>query len=134
MPLSLDDANKAIQFAQAKAKELGVKVSVAVVDEGAHLVALQRMDGAPPISQVIAEGKAVGAAMFQRDGASLLTTANDRPVFYTAVSGMARTRMVPGPGSLVLHRGGGVVGAIGVSGARPEQDLECAEAGVRAIA
>jgi glc operon protein GlcG len=133
MPLTLQDATKAIQSAHAKAKELGVKVSVAVVDEGAHLVALQRMDGAPPVSPVIAEGKAVAAAMFHRDGASLLTTANDRPVFYAAVSGMARTRMVPGPGSLLIERDGVVAGAIGVSGAKPEQDLECAQAGVSAL-
>jgi uncharacterized protein GlcG (DUF336 family) len=133
MPLTLEDASKAIRSAQAKAKELGVKVSVAVVDEGAHLVALQRMDGAPPVSPVIAEGKAVAAAMFLRDGASLLTTANDRPVFYNAVSGMARTRMVPGPGSLLVQRDGVVQGAIGVSGAKPDQDLECAESGVRAL-
>jgi uncharacterized protein GlcG (DUF336 family) len=131
--LGVEEANKAIHFAQAKAKELGVKVSVAVVDDGAHLVALQRMDGAMPVSPVIAEGKAVAAAMFNRDGASLLTTANERPVFYAAVSGMARTRMVPGPGSLLLHRDGVTVGAIGVSGAKPEQDLECAQAGVRAL-
>jgi uncharacterized protein GlcG (DUF336 family) len=71
--------------------------------------------------------------MFQRDGAALLQTANERPVFYAAVSGMARTRMVPGPGSLLVKRDGVVGGAIGVSGAKPEQDLECAEAGVRAF-
>jgi glc operon protein GlcG len=133
MPLSLGDAEKIIESAHAKATALGLQVSVAVVDEGAHLIALMRMDGAPPVSPVIAEGKAVGAAMFHRDGASLLSIANDRPAFFNAVSGMARTRVVPGPGSVLITRHGVILGAVGVSGARPEQDLECAQAGIGSI-
>ena len=91
------------------------------------------MDGAIPISPQIAEAKAVSAAMFQRDGGSLLQTATERPAFFSAVSGLTRTKLVPGPGSVLLERDGAVVGAIGVSGARPEQDLECAEAGAAAF-
>jgi glc operon protein GlcG len=134
MPLNLQDAEKVIEAAQARATALDLRVSIAVVDEGAHLIALKRMDGAAPISPLVAEGKAVGAAMFFRDGASLLSIATDRPVFYNAVSGMARTRIVPGPGSVLIKRGGVVVGAVGVSGAKPEQDLECAEAGLASLA
>ena len=133
MPLPLADAQKVVHAAIAHALKLGIRVSVAVVDEGAHLIVLERMDGAPPISPQIAEGKAVGAAMFIRDGASLLTIANDRPAFFNAVSGMARTRVVPGPGSVVVTRDQSVVGAVGVSGGKPEQDLECAEAGVSSL-
>jgi len=133
MSIRLADALRIIDAATSKARELGIHVSVAVVDAGAHLVALQRMDGAPPVSPVIAEGKAVGAAMFLRDGAAMLTMANDRPAFYAAVSAMARTRIVPGPGSLLIQRDGAVAGAVGVSGGKPEQDLECAEAGLNAL-
>src|SRR5713226_6264590 len=50
MPLSLRDATKVIDAAHVKALHLGVKVTAAVVDEGGHLVALGRMDGAPPLS------------------------------------------------------------------------------------
>jgi uncharacterized protein GlcG (DUF336 family) len=131
--LKLAEAQNVIAAAQMKAAELGIKVSVAVVDAGSHLVALERMDGAPPVSPAIAEGKAVGAAMFLRDGAAMLTIANDRPAFYAAVAGMARTKIVPGPGSLLIQRDGSVVGAVGVSGGKPEQDLECAEAGLTAL-
>ena len=133
MSIALADARKIIAAAQAKASGLGIQVSVAVIDAGAHLVALERMDGASPVSPVIAEGKAVGAAMFLRDGAAMLTIANDRPAFYAAVSGMARTRIVPGPGSLLIQRDGAVLGAVGVSGGKPEQDLECAEAGLSSL-
>jgi len=112
-----------------KADALGIKVSIAVVDDGAHLVALNRMDGAPPLSPPVAEGKAMGAALLRRDGGALLTLANDRPAFWSAVKEMTRGTMVPGLGSLPIQKDGTVVGAVGVSGGRPEQDAECAEAG-----
>jgi glc operon protein GlcG len=124
-----EQAREIIEASHVRAAHLNLRVSVAVVDAGAHLIALGRMDGANPISPQIAEAKAVSAAMFQRDGGSLLQTATERPAFYTAVSGLTRTRLVPGQGSVLLERDGAVVGAIGVSGAKPEQDLECAEAG-----
>jgi len=129
-----EQAREIIEAMHARAAHLNLRVSVAVVDAGAHLIALGRMDGAIPISPQIAEAKAVSAAMFQRDGGSLLQTATERPAFFTAVSGLTRTKLVPGPGSVLLERDGAVVGAIGVSGAKPEQDLDCAEAGLRAIA
>jgi glc operon protein GlcG len=130
--LSLADAESIIAAALAHASKLGIRVSVAVVDAGGHLVALQRMDGAMPISPQIAEGKAVGAAMFMRDGGSLLTIANERPAFFNSVTGMAR-KLVPGPGSVLVTRENAVMGAVGVSGGKPEQDLECAEAGVSSL-
>jgi glc operon protein GlcG len=129
MPLSLSDAQRAIERAHGKAAELGLKVTVAVVDAGGLLVALGRMDGAPPISPQIAEAKAVGAAIFLRDGGWLAQTAQDRPGFFNAVDRLARVPLIPGPGSALLKRDDAVIGAIGVSGARPDQDLECAEAG-----
>jgi uncharacterized protein GlcG (DUF336 family) len=127
--LKYEQAREIIEAAHVRAAHLNLRVSVAVVDAGAHLIALGRMDGAIPISPQIAEAKAVSAAMFQRDGGSLLQTATERPAFFTAVSGLTRTKLVPGQGSVLLEREGVVVGAIGVSGAKPEQDLECAEAG-----
>lgn len=134
MSLTLEDANRLIAAAQEKAASINVKVTVAVVDEGAHLIALSRMDGANPVSPPIAQGKAVGAAMFRRDGAWLLSTANDRQAFWAAVNGMAGKDIVPGPGSLPITRDGKVIGAIGVSGAAPNEDLACAEAAVSSLA
>jgi glc operon protein GlcG len=133
MPLSLKDAQQVINRAHAKAAELGVRVTVAVVDEGGHLIALGRMDGAMTLSPQIAEAKAVGAAMFGRDGGALLQMSTDRPAFFDAVGELVRTPLVPGPGSLPITRDGKPAGAVGVSGARPEQDLECAEAGLSSL-
>ena len=130
MPLNLHDANQVVGRAHAKAAELGVRVTVAVVDEGGLVIALARMDGAPPLSPQIAEAKAVGAAMLQRDGAGLAEIAKDRPGFFSVADRLVRVPIVPGLGSVLIRREGKVLGAVGVSGARPEQDLECAEAGV----
>jgi uncharacterized protein GlcG (DUF336 family) len=130
MPLSLHDANEVISHAQAKATSLGIRVTVAVVDEGGLLIALARMDGAPPLSPQVAEAKAVGAAMLHRDGASLAELAKDRPGFFSVADRMVRVPIVPGLGSVLVRRDGKVLGAVGVSGGRPEQDLECAEAGL----
>jgi uncharacterized protein GlcG (DUF336 family) len=133
MTLTLADAEKVITATHAHAAKLDIRVSIAVVDLGGNLVALKRMDGATPMTPAVAEGKALGAAMFQRDGGWLLSVANDRPAFYGAISGMARRQMVPGLGSLPITKGGEILGAVGVSGGKPEQDLECAEAGVSSL-
>jgi glc operon protein GlcG len=130
MALNLHDANEVIGRAHAKATELGIRVTVAVVDEGGLLIALARMDGAPPLTPQVAEAKAVGAAMLHRDGASLGELAKDRPGFFSVVDRLVRVPIVPGLGSVLIRRDGSVLGAVGVSGGRPEQDLECAEAGI----
>jgi len=111
--MTLEEAQAIVTRSHAKAAELGIHITVAVVDDGGHLVALGRMDGAPSISAQVAEAKAVGAAMLHRDGQSLADLAKDRPGF--------------------IKRDGRVVGAVGVSGGKPDQDLECAEAGLTAI-
>src|SRR5437879_1313845 len=133
MALSLADANKVVARAHAKATELGIRVTVAVVDEGGLLIALARMDGAPPLGPQIAEAKAVGAAMLHRDGASLAELAKDRPGFFSVADRLVRVPMVPGLGSVLIRRDGKVQGAVGVSGGRPEQDLECAQGGLESI-
>jgi glc operon protein GlcG len=129
--LSLSDANKVIDKAHAKAAQLGIKVTVAVVDEGGLLIALGRMDGAVPLSPQLAEAKAVGAAMFLRDGGALAQMAQDRPGFFSAADRLVRVPLIPGLGSVPISEDTKIIGAVGVSGGRPEQDLECAEAGLQ---
>jgi uncharacterized protein GlcG (DUF336 family) len=133
MPLSSADAQRLIAAAHGRAQQLGIKVTVAVVDEGGLLQWLGRMDGAPPISAQIAESKACGAALWHRDGASLAQVAQERPPFFEAVGRLVRLPIIPGLGSTLVRRDGAVLGAAGVSGGKPEQDLDCAEAGLRAL-
>jgi uncharacterized protein GlcG (DUF336 family) len=94
------------------------------------LQALSRMDGAPPLSAQIAEAKAVGAAVWQRDGDSLFELQNGRPAFFEQVSRLTRLPILPALGSVLIRRGEAVLGAVGVSGARPEQDKQCALSGL----
>ena len=128
--MELQAAQEIVGRAHARARELGIKVTVAVVDSGGLLVALARMDGAPPLSPQIAEAKAVGAAMTFRDGASLAELAKERPGFFSVIDRLVRVPIVPGLGSVLIRRDDQVVGAVGVSGGKPEQDLDCAQAGV----
>jgi uncharacterized protein GlcG (DUF336 family) len=110
-----------------------LRVTVAVVDEGGLLKALGRMDGAPPLSAQIAEAKAVGAALWHRDGDQLASVQESRAAFFASVSQLVRLPIIPADGSFVIRDGDAVLGAAGVSGAKPEEDRACAEAGVAAV-
>src|SRR5207244_1915495 len=129
-PSTRKESHDVVSRAHEKAAVLSIRVTVAVVDEGGLLIALGRMDGAPPLSPQVAEAKAVGAAMLYRDGAGLAELAKDRPGFFSVADRLVRVPIVPGLGSILIRREGNVLGAVGVSGGKPEQDLECAEAGL----
>src|ERR1044071_584752 len=133
MPLTLEQSQTLIAAAQEKAVENGWNVTVAVVDEGGLLKALARMDGAPPLSAQIAEAKAVGAALWHRDGDELAAVQESRAAFFDQVSSLVRVPIVPADGSVVVRAGATGLGAVGVSGAKPEEDRACAEAGVAAV-
>jgi glc operon protein GlcG len=133
MPLTLPEAQKVIEGAHRHAAANGWRISVAVVDEGGLLKALGRMDGAPPLSSQIAESKAAGAALWHRDGDSLLQVQGSRPAFFEQVSRLARLPLIPALGSVLIRRDDAVLGAVGVSGAAPEQDKECGLTGLAAL-
>jgi len=133
MPLAYEEAMRVIEGAHERARQLGIRVTAAVLDEGGLLQALARMDGAPPLSAQIAEAKAVGAALWHRDGASLAQVSQERPAFLQAVAQMVRVPIIPGQGSTLIRRDAVILGAVGVSGGKPEQDLDCAEHGLREL-
>src|SRR5438552_7139489 len=113
MPLSGDECRRLIDAAHGRAGQIGIRVTVAVVDEGGLLFALARMDGAPPISAQIAEAKANGAALTLRDGAAMAQLAQERPAFFAVVDRLTRMPAVPGLGSVVIRRDNAVLGAVG---------------------
>src|SRR5438477_413352 len=112
MPLSCEEALRVVAAAHERARNAGLRVTVAVVDEGGLLQALGRMDGAPPLSAQIAESKAVGAAVWHRDGDSLAAVHRERPAFFAQVDRLVRTPIIPGLGSLLIRRGDAVLGAV----------------------
>jgi glc operon protein GlcG len=133
MPVTNAEAQKVIAAAHARAAEIGIRASVAIVDEGGLLQWLGRMDGSPPLAGQIAESKASGCALTLREGASMAEVHKERPAFFAVLDKLARMPLVPGLGSLLIKRGDAVVGAIGVSGGKPDQDLDCATAALKSI-
>jgi glc operon protein GlcG len=133
MPLKIDEVNKVLAAAHKKAADLGIRITVCVVDEGGFVQGTSRMDGAPPMSPQVAEAKASGCAYTMRDGGTLAQVYAERPGFFAVVKELARMPLVPGLGSSLIKRGDAVLGAVGASGGKPEQDLECCTAGLAAL-
>jgi uncharacterized protein GlcG (DUF336 family) len=117
----LADARAILDRALAHAGELGVPMTIAIVDGGGNLVALQRMDGAGFATPEVAWGKAwTTAALEGRFGAAI--------PFSAAVSVATHGRFTPRQGGLPLAGGGGV----GASGGTGEQDEDVVRAGIGA--
>ncbi|HEX5198478.1 heme-binding protein [Paractinoplanes rhizophilus] len=133
MPITLREAHELIDSAHRRARELSASIAVAVVDEGGHLQALGRMDGAPPLSAGIAEHKAASVALIRRDGAALRQMQQAWPAFFSQVDRAAGRPILAGAGSMLIRRADAVLGAIAVSGGLPEQDDECAEAALAGL-
>ena len=128
MALTLDEANRIIQGAIAKARELDIRISVAVCDAGGHLLAFQRMDNAIWAGAYGSQGKAVASAAFGRTSGELTERANHpTPRGSSAASG---DRMIMGQGAVPILRDGAIAGACGVGGGTAQQDEDCARAGV----
>jgi glc operon protein GlcG len=128
-PISLADAKKAMAAAEAEATKNGWAVAIAIVDSGANLVMLQRLDNAQLSSVRIAEQKARTAAEFRRP----------TKVFEDAVAGGGIGLRVlsfgasVAEGGVLIVSGGKVIGAIGVSGVQSQQDAQVAQAGADAL-
>ncbi|MEV4515426.1 heme-binding protein [Dactylosporangium sp. NPDC049525] len=133
MPVTLEEAHELIARAHRRAGELGSHVTVAIVDEGGHLQALGRMDGAPPLSAQLATGKAASVALIRRDGAALRDMQQAWPALFGQLDQVAGRPILAGAGSLLIRRADTVLGAIAVSGGQPQHDDECAEAGLRGL-
>ncbi len=129
--LSLDEAVRMLAAAVKAAEDMDVKVAVAVLDPRGDLIALHRMDGALWRSVPISQGKAAASAAWDAPSGDLRERW-DQPVL-RALSMMENGRLIPWPGAVPVRHGDELVGAVGVSGARPEQDEEIAKAGVAAI-
>ena len=135
MPLTLEEAQAVITGAHERAAKIAAPVTVAVVDEGGHLQALGRMNGAPPLSARIAETKAASVALFRRDGAELRRMQEAWPAFFAQLDQAVRVPILTGAGAALIRRGDTVVGALAVSGGTmPGQDDECAEAALTVLA
>ena len=106
MALSLADANRIIGASIAAADEMGIKLSVAVVDAGGQLVAFQRMEGAIAVSATAAPGKAVGSVFFGRDSREI----NPESPVMQAIINSQGGRIIPAQGAIPIYQDGALVG------------------------
>ena len=122
--LSLADARLLIEGARAEAERQELGVSIAVVDDAGVLVALERLDAARLHTPEVAWRKARTAAIARTETGTLQAQVKEHPAYATFPD------RVPIEGGLPIEHEGEVVGAIGVSGGRTEEDVAVGRAGV----
>lgn len=128
--LSLSDVKAIATAAEAEAVKNVWSVTIAIVDDGGHLLWLQRLDGAAPISSHIAPAKARTAALGRRESK-----------VYEEIINQGRTSFLSAPtiegmleGGVPIIVAGQCVGAVGVSGVKSSEDAQVARAGIAAVA
>ncbi len=132
--LTLAEAETIIDAALARGRELELgKLSVVVLDDGGHQIAMKREDGSEFMRPLIANAKAWGALGMGLPSRLLHERAKTLPVFMGALSELSGGRLVALPGGVIVRDADGqVLGAVGVSGDVSEPDEVCAVAGVEA--
>jgi glc operon protein GlcG len=128
--LELQDVQKIAAAAQAEAVRNGWAVSIAIVDDGGHLLHFQRLDGVAAISSVIAQAKARTAALGRRESKVYEDMINGGRQSFLSVS--ALDGMLEGGVPILVD--GRCVGAVGVSGVKSHEDAQIARAGIVALA
>ena len=130
--LTLEGAKAVLAAAERRAVEIGVPMNIAIVDDGGHLLAFSRMDGAKLSSVRIAITKAHGSAIRRLPtGPSGGDPSSVLPSLSLAIaSGAAQT---PLRGGLPILADGECIGAIGVSNGTEEQDVDVAKTGAAAL-
>jgi uncharacterized protein GlcG (DUF336 family) len=128
MSLTLAEANKVVQGALDKAREMSIRISVAVCDAGGRLMAFNRMDGAIWGSVYGCQGKAIASVAFGRASGELQERAG-APIIQ-GIMAAEGGHMIPSQGAVPIMRDGVAIGACGVGGGTAQQDEDCAQAGV----
>ena len=128
MAITLEEANRMVEGAIAKANEMNIKINVSVCDAGGRLIAFNRMDGAIWGGVYGAQGKAVASAAFGRTSGELQERA-ESPII-KGILGAEGGHGIPSQGAAPVIRNGGVDGAVGVGGGTSQQDEDCAKAGI----
>jgi len=127
--LTLEDVKKIAAAAEAEAVKNNWAVTIAIVDDGGHLLWLQRMDGVAPISSHIAPAKAKTAALGKRESRIYEELINNGRVSFLSapeIEGMLE-------GGVPVIYEGHCVGAVGVSGVKSIEDAQVAKAGIAAM-
>ena len=136
--LTLAGARAIIAGAAAKAQAMGLKENIAVVDDGGHLIAFERMEGARPASVYTALTKATTAATLrQPSGPFPPGTTHPDPLLNLSLENAAAAsggKITTLYGGVPVVVDGQVIGGVGVGGGTGEQDAQVARAGIQAFA
>ena len=127
--LEFADIKAIAAAAETEALQNNWAVTIAIVDDGGHLLHLQRLDGAPPISAHIAPAKANTAALGRRESKVYEDVINGGRMSFLsapALQGMLE-------GGVPMIKDGHCIGAVGVSGVKSNEDAQIARAGMAAI-
>ena len=127
--LSLNDVKRIAAAAEAEALANNWNVTISIVDDGGHLLWLQRLDGAPAISAQISPAKAHTAALGRRESKGYEDMINQGRVSFLSAPGLQG--MLEGGVPIVVD--GHFVGAVGVSGVKSSEDVQIARAGIAAL-
>jgi uncharacterized protein GlcG (DUF336 family) len=135
MKLTLEHARKIIAVALEKGNAMGLKpLTVAVLDAGGALIALERSDGASRMRPEIATGKANGAIALGMGSRAIFNRAREQPYFIQAMNALADGVLVPVPGGVLIRsENGDIVGAVGITGDNSDNDEACAVAAIEAV-
>lgn len=127
--LELADVKAVAAAAEKEALAHQWAVSIAIVDDGGHLLWLQRLDGAAPISAQIAPGKARTAALGRRESRVYEEMINGGRVSFLSAPGLEGLL----EGGVPILKDGQCIGAVGVSGVKSTEDAQIARAGIAAL-
>lgn len=129
--MNLDLANALIAAALEYRRARDMKpLTIAVIDAGGHLVALQREDGTSNLRAEIAQGKAKGAIAMGLGSRALFNRAQEQPYFIDAMNALNGGALVPVPGGVLIRRDGVLIGAMGITGDSSDNDEACAVAAI----
>lgn len=126
--LNLNDAKKIAAAAEAEAKQNSWPVVITILDDGGHLLLLQRMDNVQYGSVNVAIEKARAAIAFRRPTKVLESNITEGRLHYLGLPGA-----LPVEGGIPIIVDGQFVGAVGVSGVRSSQDAQIAQAGINTL-
>ncbi|MGZ5180100.1 MAG: GlcG/HbpS family heme-binding protein [Ramlibacter sp.] len=127
--LELADIKAIAAAAEAEALKNHWAVAIAIVDDGGHLLWLQRLDGAAPISSQIAPAKAHTAAVGRRESRLYEEMINGGRVSFLSAPGLNGLL----EGGVPIMKDGQCIGAVGVSGVKSTEDAQIARAGIAAL-
>jgi uncharacterized protein GlcG (DUF336 family) len=130
--LKLEQANRIVNEAFEKAREMNVRpLAVVVLDAAGNIVSAQRQDGASMFRFDVALGKAWGAVAMGASSRALAKRAKDNPNFFVTLSATAKGKFLPQTGAaLIRDADGAILGAAGASGGSGDEDEACCAHGI----